>query len=94
MKKEPIPGKIKRHPDVAWRILEERLIAVTPHDSSIHRFNPTATFLWSLLEGTGKSRSELAEALSHHFNLDADKAGKDLDSFLNKAFRHQILIRP
>ena len=42
--------KVARNPDVAWRILGDFLIAITPSSNSVHRFNKTGADLWKALE--------------------------------------------
>ncbi len=84
--------KIYRHPDVAWRLLENRLIAVTSHDTSIHRFNKTGTFIWNLLGTKGAEIGVIERSLAKTFNIPLDKAIKDTSSFIAKAIKGKILF--
>ncbi|MFC1583935.1 PqqD family protein [Fibrobacterota bacterium] len=74
--------KISRNPDVAWRVLGEFLIAVTPSDNRVHRFNETGTFIWKCLEEAPIKLGDIKRRIEDHFNLQGHNAEKDLFHFV------------
>ena len=74
--------KIRRNPDVAWRILGGYLIAITPSDNRVHRFNETGTFIWKCLEGAPLSLAEVKQKIEGHFDMQDWNAEGDLLSFI------------
>jgi len=61
--------KVSRNPDVAWRILGDQLIAITPTDNCVHRFNETGSFIWKCLEKGPEPLSELIQKVEGHFEM-------------------------
>jgi hypothetical protein len=76
--------KVSRNPDVAWRILGDYLIAVTPADNRVHRFNETGTFIWRCLEHNALSLAVLKEKIETHFDMQGKSAEKDLFDFISE----------
>jgi hypothetical protein len=92
--KQPSDHSVFAHnAEVAWRVLDGRLVAVTPGDSTLHRFNRSATFLWEQLKERAKSASQLHGALVQAFQTDPKTAKADLNRFLSLALKKKLLVR-
>jgi len=83
--------KVSRNPDVAWRILGDYLIAVTPADNRVHRFNETGTFIWRCLENNTLNLAELKEKIETHFDMQGRSAEKDLFDFISETTEKGIV---
>lgn len=70
-----------RRDDLAWRAVEDELIAIDVRDSSYLSANDSGLLLWrTLAEGT--TREGLVAALTEQFDVDPATAGADVDAFL------------
>ena len=76
-------------PQVAWQIIDGEAILVDLASGKTIGLNPTATWLWSHLDG--RSASELTEEMTSSFNVSRGDAEKDVSEFLN-ALRERKLI--
>lgn len=70
-----------RRDDLAWREVEDELIAIDVRDSSYLSANDSGLLLWRTL-AAGTTRDELVEALTSNFDVDAATAERDVDAFL------------
>jgi hypothetical protein len=74
---------------VAWQIVDGEAIVVDLGSGKTIGLNPTATFLWSQLDG--RDETELARALVSDFDVDPDQAASDVRDFL-RTMRERNLI--
>ncbi len=74
---------------VAWQIIDGEAILVDLASGKTIGLNPTATWLWSHLEG--RDASELADEMTSSFDVDRSDAEKDVDDFL-RLLRERKLI--
>jgi hypothetical protein len=84
---------IIRNNDVAWRELDNHIIAVTSHDTTIHRLNAVASFIWKFLGTRGRPFPAIAGALAEKYSLSEKTARQDAVSFIKKAITHKLLLR-
>lgn len=64
-----------------WREIEDEVVAVDMRSSTYLSANESAVLLWRELS-QGTTRERLVELLSETYSLDAEQAGRDVDSFL------------
>lgn len=81
---------IKRHPDAAWRKLDEQIVVVAPENGTLHLFNTTAGFLWEQLENE-RGESELSQALCSEFETTTDTARKDVEEFVSEMIEKKVI---
>lgn len=61
------------------------------HFHGMIRLNDTAAFLWKKMGEGVDSREELVKALTSEYDVDAERAGKGVDSFLKTLKDNQVL---
>ena len=67
-------------PQVAWQIVDGEAIVVDLDSGKTLGLNPTATWLWSHLDG--RDARQLAEELVSEFDVSRDEAEHDVSDFL------------
>jgi hypothetical protein len=84
---------IKLRPDgIEWREIDGEIVALDVAASRYLAGNRTAAALWpKLVEGA--SRDEFVRELTARFDVDAETAGRDLDSFLRGLDARGLLER-
>lgn len=79
---EPIlTSRVRRRADLAYRALEGQAWVLSPRESSLHRLNDTASWLWARLE-TEPTVAQLGAALHTHFEVEAATAARDAEAFV------------
>ncbi len=71
-----------RQEDLAWRTVEDELIAIDVRDSTYLTANDSGLLLWDAL-AAGATSEELAARLVDAFGIDAATATTDVESFLS-----------
>lgn len=64
-----------------WREVDGELVVVDTQASTYLAANPTGLLLWQAL-ATGTTRDDLAARLVERYGIDAERAGADVDGFL------------
>lgn len=77
---------------VEWREVEGEVVALDVARSEYIAVNASGVVLWRALE-KGATRAELVGALAAEFDLDEDRAGADVDAFLESLSERGILAR-
>jgi hypothetical protein len=70
-----------RDNDLAWRTVDDEMIAIDVRDSTYLTANDSGALLWSAL-AAGTTRDELASNLVAAYGIDADTAAADVERFL------------
>jgi coenzyme PQQ synthesis protein D (PqqD) len=71
-----------RDTDLAWRNVDDEMIAIDVRESTYLTANDSGSLLWSAL-AAGTTRDELASRLVGAYGIDAERAEADVDSFLS-----------
>jgi hypothetical protein len=71
-----------RTDDLAWRTVDEEMIAIDVRDSTYLTANDSGSLLWAAL-AAGTTREALAGNLVDAYGIDADTAAADVELFLN-----------
>ncbi|MBM4355633.1 MAG: PqqD family protein [Deltaproteobacteria bacterium] len=79
-------------PDVAWRIVDEELFAVTPDGNLHHVDSPTGVYVWHLLDRKPATLAQCADAVFREFEVDLPTASGDLAEFLGRLVSLGILV--
>ena len=77
--------------EVAARVVMDRLAAVTPGDSMLHRLNETATFLWQKMEDGDRSIEELAGELFEEYETTKEQALEDVEELVEELERKGLV---
>jgi hypothetical protein len=79
-------------PEVAWRLVEGELFAVTG-DGRLHNVrSAVGLHIWSLLV-TGADRETLLDAIVANYSVSEEDAGRDLDDFLDSLLDRALIRR-
>jgi hypothetical protein len=70
-----------RGDDLAWRTVEDELIAIDVRDSTYLSANDSGLLMWNALAG-GTTKEDLAASLVDTYGIDAGTASADVDAFL------------
>jgi len=82
--------KARRNPLAAWTLIEGELMAITPEDSVLHRFNETGSFIWERLDGQ-QSLAEIAKLLTEEFEVPAAEAEADVAEFVGRMLQDKLI---
>lgn len=89
---EPMSSTVyRRNPQTAGRIIDGLAFVVTPDDNKLHTLNTTATYVWQLAS-EGCTADRAADALTARFEVDRDRALRDIEICLSDLVGKQILI--
>lgn len=70
-----------RGDDLAWRTVDDELIAIDVRDSTYLSANGSGLLMWNALAG-GTTKAELVTSLVETYGIDAGTASTDVDAFL------------
>ena len=79
-----------RDTDVHWREIDGEVIALDGRTSTYMAANGAGAVLWHALV-TGSTRDGLVEALVGAYGIDRERAGADVDRFLEELAGHGLL---
>ncbi|MGQ9705016.1 MAG: PqqD family protein [Actinomycetota bacterium] len=80
----PDPGwKLRRVKGIAWRIIEEEAVLVDVRRDEVLHLNPTASYLWSMLDGR-TSLEEIASSMTAEFEVEKEDALRDVIDFASR----------
>jgi hypothetical protein len=70
-----------RGDDLAWRTVDEELIAIDVRDSTYLSANDSGLLMWTAL-ASGTTQEDLVASLVEAYGIDAGTASTDVDVFL------------
>ena len=83
-------SKPRQNESVAFRVIDDAAVLVSPHDSQLYWLNPVATRVWELADGS-RSVETIAEALCDEFEVDLSTARRDIGNMIS-AFAEKNLL--
>ena len=72
--------RFRRHPDVAFRVIDGQAVIVVPATQSMHTLNDVGTFVWEKCDG--RTVDEVVGLLVEEFEVEAATARGDLEAFV------------
>jgi hypothetical protein len=84
------PVRFRRHPDVAFRVIDGQAVIVVPATQSMHTLNEVGTFIWQGCEG--KTPDEVVAAVVAAFAVDESAARADLAAFVGELTAKRMLV--
>jgi hypothetical protein len=81
-----------REPAVAWRLVGEEVVAIDLGSSTYLGVNRTGAVVWPRL-AEGATSEELVTLVTDHFDVDRDRAARDLEEFLTGLERRGLVER-
>jgi hypothetical protein len=82
---------IAQNPDTPARTIDGEAVVITPHDSTLHTLNGTATFIWDRADGT-KTLGQICGELLEAFDVDEATAQQDAGSFVSEAVEKGLML--
>jgi Coenzyme PQQ synthesis protein D (PqqD) len=79
-----------RNEDLAWRMVDDEVVAVDLRTSTYLNTNGSGAVLWRAL-ADGATNEELVARLVEEFGIDPDRARADVDRFLEAARGRALL---
>lgn len=80
----PQPGwRLRRAGGIAWRIIEDEAVLVDVRGDEVLHLNPTASFMWSMLDGQ-TSLEEIAARMTEEFKVEKEVALRDVVEFASR----------
>lgn len=86
------PSRYRRDDTLPCQEIQGQAVIVCPARRELHQLDETATFLWNRLDRP-RSAAELAEILCGEFEVDPERAERDVLAFLGELER-KGLARP
>lgn len=75
---------IAQNPDTPARTIDGEAIVITPHDSTLHTLNETATFIWDRADGT-RTLEDIAREMAGEFDVAEEVLREDALAFVEEA---------
>lgn len=83
---------LRLRPDaLVWREIDEELVAVDIAASTYLSANQTGALLWQML-ARGTTRVDLVRQLVDRFGISAERAGTDVDAFVQDLRKRELLV--
>ncbi|HWL32775.1 MAG TPA: PqqD family protein [Gaiellaceae bacterium] len=79
-----------RNDDLAWRTVDDEMIAIDVRDSTYLSANDSGALLWAAL-AAGTTKEALAGNLVAAYGIDADTATADVERFLTELRERGLL---
>ena len=79
-----------QNPDTPARTIDGEAVVITPHDSTLHTLNETATFIWDRADGT-RTLQTIAKELVEEFDVDDETARNDAEAFVRSAVEKGLM---
>lgn len=73
----------KRNPDLAYRLIDNESVIVTPQEGLARVLNESASIIWELLDGK-KSIGEIIDRIIAEFEISPEEAQEDVLDFLKE----------
>jgi len=85
-----LDAKPVNNEDIAWRMIDNEAILVDIDGEEVAHLNEVAAQVWDALDGE-KSVAEIIEHIRSKFEVEQDKARKDVLAFLNKLIKREMV---
>lgn len=72
-----------RHPEIAWRVIDEEAVVVNPRSGIAYPFNPVATRCWELADGS-RSIEKIIETIAKEFEAPKSQIAADVGMFFDE----------
>ena len=84
-------ARVRRDGKLPFQELEGQVVVVVPARREMHEFDEVGTFLWRELEGS-RSVAELVEALRGEFDVEPERAEKDVRAFVARLEEKGLVV--
>jgi len=77
-------------PHVAWQIVDGEAVIVDLSSGKTMGLNPSATFIWSHIDG--REESQIANMTAEQFGIDRGEAASDVHQFLAEMSGRRVVV--
>lgn len=81
---------VAQNPDTPARTIDGEAIVITPHDSTLHTLNETATYIWDRADGT-RTLEDIAKEMLEEFEVEEDTLRADALAFVEEAVEKGLM---
>ena len=74
--------RVRQAPRIAARVVDGKAVVVVIDARELHTLNDVATFIWERMQGDGAAVGELIDAVVTEFEVEHDRASRDLHQFI------------
>ncbi len=82
---------VEQNPETPARTIDGEAIVITPHDSTLHTLNDTATYIWDRADGS-RRLSEIAADMLAEFDVSETELRADAISFVEEAVKKGLMF--
>lgn len=82
---------VSQNKELAYRVIEDEAVILTPEDGMLHNLNPVATMIFELASGKRQVKDIVAK-VCEEFDVEEKKARKDCLDFLEDLVHRKMLI--
>ena len=75
---------LAQNKDTPARTVDGVALVITPHDSTLHNLNETATFIWDRADGT-RTLAQIATEFLQTYQVDEQTLRTDAEAFVQQA---------
>lgn len=86
-----IDAYVSQSKELAFRVIDEEAIVLTPEDGLLHNLNPVATRIFELSNGNN-SVSAITKIISEEFDVDSKVAERDVADFIEDLVHGKMLV--
>lgn len=85
------PKKYRIRQDLAYRRLADQMVVVDPRGGVLHTLTEVGCFSWQQMEQGNNTAAGLVSAITAEFEVDQDRARKDLECFLDELVSKELV---
>lgn len=82
---------VEQNPETPARTIDGEAIVITPHDSTLHTLNDTATYIWDRADGS-RRLSDIAAEMLETFEVEETALRADAESFVEEAVQKGLMF--
>lgn len=82
---------VAQNRELAYRVIEDEAVILTPEDGMLHNLNPVATRIFELANGKRKVKDIVSHILDE-FKVDEHTVKKDATNFIEDLAHKKLLV--
>lgn len=82
---------VAQNKDIAYRVIDEEAIILTPEDGMLHNLNALATRIFELANGA-RTVNDIVKAVCDEFDVDENTARRDTINFIEDLLHKKMLV--
>jgi len=82
---------VSKNKEIAYRVIEDEAVILTPEDGMLHNLNPVATVIFEAADGKRKVE-DIIRKITEEFNIEEKIAQRDCLNFVEDLVHKKMLI--